>query len=354
MSREIKIGLLTFVVLTAMIWGYTFLKGRNLLSTDNELRATYTDVGGLNVSSPVLVNGYKIGTVTKIKLNENDVKKMDVFFLVDGDYKIPKTAIAELRSAGLMDGKAIFLTFDKACTGPDCVVSGDELNTTSVGLLGSMVSEGELDGYTMKVSESAKAIIGNIGKPGEPGSLNSSIRQIDQITQNLAVLTQNINTLLSRSNKGIEASVNNIATLTSSLAKSNQKIEGMLANFDKISSDISKANLGNTITTANSTLETSKASIAELKTTLVSATKTMDQLSTTLDVMQKGDGSVAKLMNDKQLYTNLEATTKNLELLLQDLRLNPKRYAHFSLFGKKQKQYTLPQDDPAYEQNDKK
>jgi hypothetical protein len=105
MSREVKIGLLTFLVLVTMIWGYTFLKGRNLLSPANELFTTYEDVTDLNVSSPIMVNGYKIGTVTKIKLNPKDVKKMDVFYLIDSDYKIPKNASANLKSLGFVDGK---------------------------------------------------------------------------------------------------------------------------------------------------------------------------------------------------------------------------------------------------------
>ena len=113
MSREIKIGILTFIVLVTMIWGYTFLKGRNLLTASNELFSTYEDVTDLNVSSPVLVNGYKIGTVTKIKLNKTDVKKMDVFYLIDSQYKIPKNAQANLKSLGFVSGKGIFLDFDK-------------------------------------------------------------------------------------------------------------------------------------------------------------------------------------------------------------------------------------------------
>ena len=139
MSREIKIGILTFIVLVTMIWGYTFLKGRNLLTASNELFSTYDDVTDLNVSSPVLVNGFKIGTVTKIKINKTDVKKMDVFYLIDSEYKIPKNAIANLKSLGFVSGRGIFLDFDKECSGADCALNGDELKGGSIGLLGSML-----------------------------------------------------------------------------------------------------------------------------------------------------------------------------------------------------------------------
>ena len=120
-----------------------------------------------------------------------------------------------------------------------------------------------------------------------------------------------------------------------------------MTNLDKITGDIAKSNLTNTLGKTNETLDASKVAITELKTTLSNASTTMKDLSAVLSKVEKGDGTFAKLMNDKNLYNNLESTTKNLNLLLQDLRLNPKRYAHFSVFGKKQKEFTLPENDPA-------
>lgn len=346
MSKEVKLGIMTFLVLVTMIWGYTFLKGRNLLTTATELKSTYANVAGLNVSSPVMVNGYKIGTVTKIKLNPDDVKKMDVYYLIDGDFKIPKTAIAELKSVGIMDGKGVFLNFNKPCSGADCATAGDELKSTSIGLLGSMLDVSEVSAYSTELTESAKAIISNIGKPGEPGSVNESVRQLEVITKNLATLTQNINSLTVSNQTGIKKTIDNMATLSASLAQSNKKIEGMISNMDKVTGDIANANLGNTIAKTNEVMDASKTTITELKTTLADASKTMSEITNTLNSIQKGEGSVGKLMTDQQLYTNIENTTKNLNLLLQDLRLNPKRYAHFSVFGKKQKEYTKAEDDP--------
>jgi phospholipid/cholesterol/gamma-HCH transport system substrate-binding protein len=347
MRKEVKLGLLTFIVLVAMIWGYTFLKGRNLLTTATELKSSYADVAGLNVSSPVLVNGYKIGTVTKIRLNPVDVKMMDVYYLIDGEFKIPKTAIAELKSVGIMDGKGIYLNFRTPCTGTDCATGGDVLKSASIGLLGSMLDAGEVSEYSSELTESAKAIIANIGKPGEPGSVNESVRQLEIITRNLAMLTQNVNALTLNNQGGIKKTIDNMALLSSSLAQSNKKIEGMISNLDKVTGDMAKANIGNTIAKTNDVMDASKETIKELKTTLTDASKTMTELTNTLTNMQKGEGSMGKLMTDKQLYTNLENTTNNLNLLLQDLRLNPKRYTYFSVFGKKQKEYTKAEDDPA-------
>lgn len=340
MSKEIKIGVLTFVVMVTMIWGYTFLKGRNLLSTSNELYSTYEDVTDLNVSSPVMVNGYKIGTVTKIKLNPSDVKKMDVYYLINSEYKIPKSAVANLKSLGFVAGRGIFIEFDKECSGNDCAVDGDQLKGQSIGLIGSMIGAEDLSGYSVKLSESVREVIRNLGKEGEEGAMNDIIRNLQLTTENLATLTASTTRLLEGSEKNLNKTFAGLAVVSQSLAKSNQKIEGMLANMDKITGDLANANLGNTIAKTNVSLD-------QLSATLVSTSATMQELSALLEKTQKGDGTVAKLLNDKKLYENLESTTRNLNLLLQDLRLNPKRYAHFSVFGKKQEVYTFPANDPA-------
>jgi len=347
MSREIKIGILTFIVLVTMIWGYTFLKGRNLLTASNELFSTYDDVTDLNVSSPVLVNGFKIGTVTKIKINKSDVKKMDVFYLIDSEYKIPKNAVANLKSLGFVSGKGIFLDFDKECSGVDCAGNGDELKGGSIGLLGSMLGTENISEYSTEITESARAIISNIGKEGEAGAINEVFRNMAVISENLAAITTNTNRLVEKSSDNLKVTIDNMASISSNLAKSNKKIESMLNNLDKISGDLAKSDLNNTIGKTNETLDASKNAITELKSTLTTANTAIKDLSEVLHKVEKGDGSIAKLMNDRKLYDNIEASTKNLNLLLQDLRLNPKRYAHFSIFGKKQKEFTLPEDDPA-------
>lgn len=347
MSREIKIGILTFIVLVTMIWGYTFLKGRNLLTASNELFSTYDDVTDLNVSSPVLVNGYKIGTVTKIKINKTDVKKMDVFYLIDSEYKIPKNAIANLKSLGFVSGRGIFLDFDKECSGADCALNGDELKGGSIGLLGSMLGTENISEYSTEITESARAIIANIGKEGETGAINETFREIERIAENLSSVTSNTNSLVEKSSANLKLTIDNMASISANLAKSNKKIESMLNNLDKITGDLAKSDLNSTISKTNETLDASKVAITELKTTLYSANTAMKDLSDVLNKVEKGEGTMAKLMNDKKLYDNIEASTKNLNLLLQDLRLNPKRYAHFSVFGKKQKEFTLPENDPA-------
>lgn len=347
MSREIKIGILTLVVLITMIWGYTFLKGRNLLSPATELITTYSDVTDLNVSSPVMVNGFKVGTVTKIRLNDKDVKKMDVHYLIDNDYDIPKDAVANLKSLGFVSGKGIFLEFEKPCSDGNCAKSGDHIEGKTVGLLGAMFGEDEISNYSTELTASVRSILANIGKQGEPGSINETVRQLEIISKNIAAVAISTNQLMQNSSTNLEKTIENISNISSALANSNQKLESIISNINKVTGDLAKSDLNSTVTRANETLASSKNAIDELKSTLVSTTTTLKDLSAIMGKIDKGDGSMAKLMNDKQLYNNLEAATRNLNLLLQDLRLNPKRYAHFSIFGKKQEAYTLPDEDPA-------
>lgn len=347
MSKEVKIGVFTFIVLLTMIWGYTFLKGRNLLSPATILYTTYDDVTDLTVSSPVTANGYKIGTVTKILLNPNDVKKMDVYFLIDGDFKIPKNAVAVQKSLGVVAGKGISISFDKACTGPDCAKNGDKLIGRKLGFFDALVGEEELSEYGKEISLAANQIMKNLGAEGQEGSLHEIIRNLEKITEGLNRLTNSTSRMIDNSGKDLERTLNGLADITTNIAKNNKKIDGIISNLDKLSADLSNANLAATAGEAKELFSSSKIAVDELKSTMISTKSTINEMKSVITKMDSGDGSMAKLINDKKLYENLSSTSGNLNLLLQDLRLNPKRYAHFSLFGKKNAQYTSPEEDPA-------
>ncbi|MEZ4910792.1 MAG: MlaD family protein [Saprospiraceae bacterium] len=346
MTRELKIGLLTVLSLVVAIWGYTFLKGKNLLSSDTQIKTTFGDVTGLEVSSPVLVNGYKIGSVTSIKMNHENVKLMDVFFLVNNDFKIPKNAIVNLKSTGIIDGKGLFISFDKPCSGADCVESGDVLEGRVVGFIEGMIGDKEIEEYSSDLTKSAKELFKTLGKEGEEGAIHATVRNIEHTSLNANKLTEQVNTILLQNSTDLRKIMGNMNSLTSALAKSNQNIESMIANLNKVTTDLAQSNLKETVEKTNATLGGSKIAVDELTKTLTNANTTLNELNQVLAKASSGNGTIAKLLNDKNLYTNIELTTRNLNFLLQDLRLNPKRYAHFSLFGKKQKEFTTPENDP--------
>lgn len=179
---------------------------------------------------------------------------------------------------GVVDGKGIFLDFDKACTGNDCAQNGDKLESGSISLLEAMLGDSDVAAYSSELTKTLRSVIANVGKEGEPGAVNESVRQLEQITKHqchdLVCKCLGQQYLIWH-----KKTTDNLAVITSSLAKSNQKIEGMLANLDKITSDLAKANLNNTIAKTNETLDASKVAITELKSTLQTAGNAMYDLS---------------------------------------------------------------------------
>lgn len=340
MSKEIKIGLLSVAVIAIMIWGYMFLKGRNMLSDTTTLYVVYDDVTDLTISAPVVINGFKVGSIVDIKPDPSNVKQMVVTFVIEGDYGIPNDTKAVLFAKGVMGGKAISLEYDKPCEGSNCVKNKTKLEGKIMGFLDSMLGEGEIDKYSTGLSTSAAAIIANLGKEGEPGSLNETIRQIEIISKNLAALTFTTQKVIESNAKNIDATMSNLAKVSQGVANNNKNIDNIIKNLDKLSGDLAKTNMDETFGKLDKTIDSATMSIDELKSTL-------KNLQGVLNDVQKGNGTVSKLIYDENLYKNLNATSRELSLLLQDLRLNPKRYAHFSLFGKKQKEYTSPEEDPA-------
>ncbi len=348
MSREIKIGFFFLVVFSAAIWGFVYLKGKNLLSKSYTYKTYYDDVSQLTKSSPILINGFKVGSIYNISLAPEDPKKILVEFEVEKDYGIPKDAVALLISNGPVAGKAINIRFDKRCSGDNCARSGDVLQGKTLGLIQSMVGVDEVKQYTSAISEDLKSVIESIGSENGKGALNNSIRELEKTLTNLTSLSKNANELIMRSSNGIRQSLQNMNTITDNIAANNQKITSILQNFEYISSQLKDANIGHTITASTSTIEESKQVISSLKNTVKNLNKSLEGLDVVLSKVNSGNGTLAKLINENELYDNLESTSRHLALLLQDLRLNPSRYVKVSVFGKKNnKAYVKPEDDPA-------
>ncbi len=347
MSREIKLGLLTVITLFLAIWGYKFIKGQNLFKSSATYHTTFSDVTSLAVSSDVLVNGYKVGAVTEIKLNPENVKAMDVYFRIDGAIGVPKNAIVLMKSDGLMGGRVLSLEFDKHCQNGDCAPSGSKLPNKIVGLLGSMLNQDEVSTYMNDATKSARDLMQDIGKEGNNTKIDLIVRNLEATMANMNAMTSTFNTIMLQSQTNIAGMTSNMNKITKNLADNNALITSMLNNLNTTTKQLASADVSQTIGKTNTMLETSTASLHKFEKTLDASTETMKELDQLLKKINDGGGSMGKLMNDKNLYTNLEATSKNLSLLLQDLRLNPKRYVNVSLIGRKDKPYTLPEKDPA-------
>lgn len=353
-SREIKIGAFAFIVLIMSIWGYTYIKGENLLAESFTFNTSFEDVTQLTESSPVYINGFKVGSVKKITLNPDNVREILVKFYVENDYKIPSNAKVILKSDGLVSDKALSIVFDKQCSGADCAKSNDTFPGSSMGMIQSMLggNSDEVKEYASVISDELKTVIGDLGTEDGEGALNKTLLDLQKTMENMAQLTATTNSILSKSATNLNSTIRNIESITGNLAKNNEQIASMLANFNIISTQLKDANVGNTVTSTTAAIESAKVTMEKLQGTMATADKAMKSLDEVLAKANKGDGSLSKLLNDKELYKNLEMTSKNMSLLLQDLRLNPSRYVKVSVFGGKNKDpYVKPEEDPAYKKN---
>jgi len=347
MAREVKIGILSFTVLVILIWGYNFLKGKNLFENNKEYYIKYDDVAQLEVASPVYVHGFKVGSVTDIKIDPEDYSKILVTIDIKGNIKIPKDTKAVIMTMGIVAGKAIVLEITHNCEGDDCAQNHDYLQGEVRGLLGSMIPENELDSYLAKLRNSFKQFVDSISNSQDSSSI---MQDTKDIISNLAGITQKLDVLLARTDKNIESSIDNIQSLTQSLKDNNDNIAGIITNLKDITASLKQARIDSLIIKGNKSLTSINGSVAQLDKVLNKTDKAIAQIDKLLEDMNKGKGTMGKLMKDEELYNELKLTLKHTNLLLQDMRLYPGRYFNLSIIKRKNKKYVKPDYDPGLQQ----
>jgi phospholipid/cholesterol/gamma-HCH transport system substrate-binding protein len=312
-TREIKTAILVIASILLFIWGYSFLKGQDLFDKSKKLFVLYDNVEGLTNSAPVTVSGKIIGKVVSINLNENG--KLLVELQINEDtFPISKSSIAQIYEPGFIGGKQIAIIpnyKDKNLT-----VSGDTLNAeVKLGLTSSLGNKLEPTQQKIEglVTDADKLVVNlnSVLDEQTKANLKQSIAQLNQTLAEVNIATKQVNAMLAANNQKI----NN--TLTNA-----EKASG---SFVKITSDLEKAKLTETINNLEGTLAGVNKMLAD---------------------MQSGKGTMGKLMKDEAMYTNFTKASKELELLLQDLRLHPTRYVNVSVFGKKEKPYNAPTEEP--------
>lgn len=310
-SREIKTAVLVLMSILLFIWGYNFLKGKNLFDNNNKLYVIYENVAGLAPSAPVTLNGLTIGKVNSITINPDG--KLLVELHITTDFPISKSSIAEIYDSGLVGGRQIAIKpnlLDKNYT-----VSGDYLQASSkLGLTDALAQQLEpLQAKIQQLLENADVLFSNVNDILDTQTrqnLKNSIASLNTTLSEFSLASKSINELLAENKSKLNSTLKNV-----------DKVSG---NFATISDSLAKANLGQTV--------------KNLEKTLAKVDKIMSEL-------EQGNGTMGKLIKDETMYTNFAKTSKELELLLQDLRLNPTRYVNVSLFGKKNKPYVPPVND---------
>ena len=345
MIREIQIALLAIITAIIAFWGYNFISGKNLLSGDCEYHTIISNAREINTATPVLVNGIQVGTVTGIEHLPEDVGKIKLSFLVKNKIKLPTYTVVEVRPEGPLGGKELELVFDKMCDGTNCAEPGSILESEMVGLIGAILPAEELEPHIESITTSIDRTFGKLGAEGSDTPIDNTIRNLSVTMDNMAASTSRFSQLLARSSSDMEKTMANMALLTESLVNNTEKLNSILNNVGTLTNDLAKVSLSETVGKSNKTIDQATTSLASVEKTMEQATKTMTELNQVMSNLSSKDGSLGLLMNDKELYENLSTSTRNMNLLLQDIRLNPKRY--FKIFGRKVPKYELPEDDPA-------
>jgi len=307
LSREIKTAILVILGLTLIVYTFNYLKGENLLDSSRRIYAIYDNVEGLASSSPVTINGHSIGRVQEITFTDDGSGKLKVLLLVEDNYQFSKNSKAELYETGLIGGKAIAIipAFDEA---PNAK-SGDTLQGIIKAGLSELVNR-RLTPLQEKIETmmvSADSLLTNLNSVFDnktKSNLKNAIAELEGTLTSFRSTSNSLNKLVIDNQNIIDSTLTNVNTVSN--------------NFKKITDSIANADLTGTINNLQSTL---------------------DGVNKLLEEIESGQGSIGKLMKDDQLYDNLEGASKQLEELLQDFKLNPKRYVHFSIFGKKAKVY---------------
>jgi phospholipid/cholesterol/gamma-HCH transport system substrate-binding protein len=353
LSNESKIALLAIAAVAIGFWGFKFLKGINVLTASKTYYVRYNNVDQLRPSSPVFIKGFQVGMVKDMYIDEKDDKTIIVVLNIDRGVDIPKDATAAIIGLSLMGGKAVEIVINQPCEGDDCAQSGEYLRGSSKSFLESVMgAPDELDAYTSRLQKGLVGVWDSIADPNDPRGAGRSILALEHSLLNIEKVTSQLSAILAQNQRSLSSTFDNTAELTQALSANSKDISNTLANLSAISDQLKGAGFDKSTIKATQAIDSITQSLTALRGTLATTSRTISRVDTLAQNMVRGEGLVGKTLTDEELYDNLTRTTRHLQLLMQDLRLNPKRYTTVKLkvFGKnKTKSYVNPIDDPAYQ-----
>ncbi len=314
LTKEIKAGLIVVLGITALILGFSYLKSNSLLGKSTTLYAVYDHVGGLQSGTTVSLNGFSVGTIDDITFLDETGKLM-VSFTLTTDLPIPADSKAELYDTSVIGGKGLQIVL--GTPGSTIAQNGDTLTSmVKIGMTDRITELMEpLEAKVNSAIVETDLLMKNLNQLLDTDSqtlLRETLKNFSETSASLKVISKNVSENLAANEKALGTILENTAELTS--------------NLSSVSQTLNEADLKGLMTDLDAS---------------ISATKEI------LEGIKNGDGSVGQIFTNQELYVSLTSNLNQLEWLLQDLRLNPKRYLSVSVFGKKQKDYVAPESDPA-------
>lgn len=297
LTKEIKIALVAIVGILVMYFGINFLKGMNLFSTNNTYFITFDDIQGLGASTPIYADGYKVGTVDGLEYDYKENGPIKVKVDIIKDLRIPQGSKAEIVKdlMGNLQVNLLLANNPRERVEPGGIIPG-AVNG------GMMDKAANLIPVVEKMLPKLDSILTSVNALLADPALAASLHNVETITSNLTVSTRELNTLMAGLNKQVPGMV--------------RKANGVLDNTNRLTANLASLDVQGTLNRVNQTLE--------------SAHQFTEKLNS-------NQGSLGLLMNDTKLYDNLTSTMSHADSLVIDLKAHPKRYVHFSVFGRKDK-----------------
>lgn len=305
LSRELKTAFFIIGCILVFIFGFSYLKGSSLLSKEKVVHALYDDVEGLVVGANVTISGMNVGKVRAIDFDEN-YDKIKVTFTLRDDLVFSNQSVAQLYEAGLIGGKAIAILpqFDSTVEAvADHDVLPSEIKPGLTELVNQQIAplQDKIEGL-LTSADSLFAGVSNVMNYETQNNIKATLEGLAATVNNINALSSSVNRILEANEKGFASTLNNLDNATQNLTQLTDSLNQM-----------------------------------PLMSTVKNFEATSAQLKKIIDGLESGEGSAGQLLNDKALYDNLVTSAESLDALLTDLKEHPKRYVHFSIFGRKEK-----------------
>lgn len=312
-NKETKIGLIFIVAALLLYWGYNFLKGKDVFTQERTFYAKYYDVSGLSKSDPIYINGLRAGQVNKLEFEPGNTGKIIVELQLSQNYPLTKNTIAKIVSTDLMGTKAISLFLGDS---EEILLDGDTMLTSIESTLQEQMEQtiGPLKNKAEELLSSVAEIIESLQEilnSETSANIKSSLSSLEKSLVNVESVTGNLDSLVINEKNSIELILDNAESITNNLRDNNEHLSSILSNFHEISDSLVAADMASTLRLAN---------------------KSLSDFSEIMNKINSGEGSIGMLMNNDTLYMELEKSAKDLNLLMEDIRINPGRYVKFSLF----------------------
>ncbi len=312
-SSVIYIGATFILAIVIFVWGYNFLKGKDLFSKQMILYSRYHKIDGLVTANPVLINGMQVGSVNKIYFTPDHSGDLMVVFLIKDQFPIPKNTVARIVNATLLGSKSVDL---KLGNSKELAQSGDTLRGSVEVTLKNEVNsalapiKASVEKMLFNVNNLVKSLSGLFSK-NATGNLKNSISDVAGTLHNLNITSAELKKMIETNSVHVNRTLANLDSLSGVLSSSRENLRATIYNFKNISDTLSKADLAGTIRQTKASLE---------------------HINQLLEKINKGQGTIGSLVVNDSLYIELNRSALELNKLLKDIRKNPHRYLKFSLF----------------------